>query len=171
MIKTKILPLLMTTYLVIGGCVKNEDNADQTQLKVYMSDNPYNATEVNVDIHEVRINYAADIDNWHSVPTHAGIYNLLDYQNGLDTLLAAGPVPADVAEEIRFVLGGNNSIVIDGTQYPLTIPSGSSSGLKIKLQRKLIAPEDALHLDFDAALSIHQTGNGQYMLKPVIKPF
>ncbi|MDP4263584.1 MAG: DUF4382 domain-containing protein [Bacteroidota bacterium] len=58
---------------------------------------------------------------------------------------------------------------MDSTTYPLTIPSGSESGLKIKLAKPLHATLDSLVIDFDAALSILQTGNGDYKLKPVLR--
>jgi hypothetical protein len=74
-----------------------------------------------------------------------------------------------MVREIRFVLGDDNSIVIDNTSYPLTIPSGSESGLKLKIDKNLNASVDSILIDFDAALSIHQNGTGDYMLKPVLK--
>jgi hypothetical protein len=52
--------------------------------------------------------------------------------------------------------------------YPLVIPSGSESGLKIKMQKTLNGGIDYLTLDFDAALSVHQEASG-YKLRPVIK--
>jgi Domain of unknown function (DUF4382) len=53
--------------------------------------------------------------------------------------------------------------------YPLTIPSGSESGLKIKVNKKLSATLETIIIDFDAALSIFQTGAGVFKLKPVLK--
>ncbi|MGB3090332.1 MAG: DUF4382 domain-containing protein, partial [Chitinophagaceae bacterium] len=67
------------------------------------------------------------------------------------------------------VLGANNTIKVAGITYPLTIPSGSESGLKIKVNKRLNGSLDSLLIDFDAALSIHQTGVGTYQLKPVLK--
>jgi len=93
----------------------------------------------------------------------------LALQNGVDTLLAYDTVPAGVLKEIRFVVGSRNSIKIDSTVYPLTIPSGSESGLKIKLSKQLNARLDSVLIDFDAALSILKTDAGDYKLKPVLK--
>jgi hypothetical protein len=59
--------------------------------------------------------------------------------------------------------------VVNGIRYPLTIPSGSESGLKLKVDKKLNGSLDSLIIDFDAALSIHQLGTGNYQLKPVLK--
>lgn len=104
-----------------------------------------------------------------NLDTREGVYNLLDFQNGIDTVIAQGIVPSNRVKEIRFVLGSDNAIEIDSLSYPLVIPSGSESGLKIKLNKALNAQIDSLVIDFDAALSIHQTGTGQFMLQPVLK--
>jgi hypothetical protein len=117
----------------------------------------------------VRVNFRGDDTGWINLDTKSGIYNLLALQNGVDTLLAQGTVPADTLREIRFVLGSRNSIKIAADSFPLTVPSGSSSGLKIKVDKKLNTNLDSLLIDFDAALSIKQTGNGKYMLMPVLK--
>lgn len=161
-----VIPVVMATGLAIA-CQK--DNDSSTDLRIRLTDNPYNASEVNVDIRQVRVNLADDSSGWVNLETRAGIYNLLDFQQGIDTLIAQNTVPTGTVKEIRFVLGSQNSIKIDNTLYPLTIPSGSESGLKIKLNKRLKAVVDSLVVDFDAALSVIQEGNGDYKLKPVLK--
>ena len=157
---------LSTILLALSACKKEHSTTD---LRIHLTDNPFNASEVNVDIREVRVNFRDDSTGWVSLNTHAGVYNLLGLQNGVDTLIAQATVPTNTVKEIRFVLGNDNSIKIDSTVYPLTIPSGSESGLKIKVNKHLNATLDSLFIDFDAALSIMQTGTGEYKLKPVLK--
>jgi hypothetical protein len=163
--------LIAISMLAVSGifyaCSKSDDAG--TTLKVKMTDNPFNAQEINVDLREVRVNYRGDSTDWSTLTTNARVYNLLGLQNGVDTLIASGNVPGGNLGEIRLILGSNNTIKINNVVYPLTIPSGSESGLKIKVNRKLNANLDSLLIDFDAALSIHQAGNGDYMLKPVLK--
>lgn len=157
--------------LLFVACSK-DGNDNATTLKVRMTDAPYNAEEVNVEIQSVMVKFRNDPDStkgWATLNTNAGIYNLLALQNGIDTLLAVGVIPTNDVKEIRFVLGSSNSIKIAGITYPLTIPSGSESGLKIKVNKKLSGPVDSLLIDFDAALSIKQNGAGDYHLKPVLK--
>jgi uncharacterized membrane protein len=162
--------LIASLLITLTACQKESNNGGKTtQLRVNLTDNPFNATEVNVDIREVKVNFSDDSSGWVSLNTTAGVYNLLGLQNGVDTLLAIGTVPTNTLKEIRFVLGSNNSIKIDNTVYPLTIPSGSESGLKIKVSKQLNGTLDSLLIDFDAALSILQTGNGDYKLKPVLR--
>ncbi|MGG9970505.1 DUF4382 domain-containing protein [Ferruginibacter sp. SUN002] len=163
------IPLLAAAMTIVGVSSCTKDNEETTRFSVRMTDNPYNATAVNVEIKEVKANYTNDSTKWVSFMTHAGVYNLLELQNGVDTLLAEAVIPTGTIKEIRFVLGTDNSIVIGGVTYPLTIPSGSESGLKIKLNKKLNASIDSVLIDFDAGLSIHLEGTGDYKLKPVLK--
>ena len=156
------------TAIVLIACSK-ENTSTNTTLKIKLTDAPVNADEVNVDIQQVRVNFRNDSSGWVNLNTIAGVYDLLGLQNGVDTLLATGTIPSNSIKEIRFVLGASNSIKVNGIVYPLTIPSGSESGLKIKVDKQLTSPVDSLLIDFDAALSIHQTGNGDYHLKPVLK--
>ncbi|GAB2807410.1 hypothetical protein GCM10027043_03020 [Ferruginibacter profundus] len=157
----------------MSSCSKDNSDGGNSTLNVRLTDGPTNLAEVNVDIREVNIKFNDDTSStngWVSMQTNAGVYNLLGLQNGVDTLLASLTVPQNTVKEIRFVLGPNNSIKDTlGVVYPLTIPSGGESGLKIKVSKKLAAGLDSLIIDFDAALSIFRTGAGNYMLKPVLK--
>lgn len=174
MIMKKFIPLSITVCVIavaaLIACNKeNSESNGNTTLKVRLTDAPVIADEVNVDIQQVRVNFRNDSTGWVDLNTMAGVYNLLGLQHGVDTLLATGTIPSNSVKEIRFVLGSNNSIKVNGVVFPLTIPSGSESGLKLKINKQLNGPVDSLLIDFDAALSIHQTGNGDYMLKPVLK--
>src|SRR5688572_15726127 len=161
--------MLWMCVVMVMACNK-EDNDGKTSLRIRLTDNPTLAEEVNVDIQQVRVKFGEDsTGGWTDLSTRTGIYNLLDFQNGVDTLIASGTVPTEVVKEIRFILGSNNSIKVSGITYPLIIPSGSESGLKIKVNKQLYGSLDSLVVDFDAALSIHQTGVGDYKLKPVLK--
>lgn len=163
------LCLSVIASVVLYSCSK-DSTSKSTTLKIRLTDNPVNAEEVNVDIQQVRVKFSEDsLQGWMDLDTYAGIYNLLGLQNGVDTLLAVGTIPSDEIKEIRLILGNNNSIKVNGVVYPLTIPSGAESGLKIKINKKLNASLETLLIDFDAALSIHQVGNGDYKLKPVLK--
>jgi hypothetical protein len=171
LIKLSLLMLLASTA-VIMACQKENPNeaGGSSTLRIRMTDAPASYDEVNVDLKEVRVHFrdSADSAGWVSLPTNAGIYDLLGLQNGVDTLIAQGLVPLGTVKEIRFVLGDSNSIVVNGQSHPLTIPSGSSSGLKIKVNKKIATSLDSLLIDFDAALSVKEQ-NGNYKLMPVLK--
>lgn len=169
--KSLFLPVMtgILATIILIACQKDNSENKNTTLKVKMTDAPILADSVIVDIRQVRVNFRNDSSGWVDLNTYAGVYDLLQLQNGVDTLLAAGVIPSNDVKEIRFVLGTNNSIVVAGVSYPLTIPSGAESGLKIKINKQLNGPVDSILIDFDAAMSIHQTGAGVYKLMPVLK--
>ena len=164
--KRSIVLSLLASIALFMSCSKD---ATTTTLKINLTDAPLDAEEVNIDLLGVRVNFSGDSSGWTDLTAVPGIYNLLGLQNGLDTLIASGTVPAGNLKEIRLVLGSNNTIKVNGQVYPLTIPSGSESGLKLKINKNLSAPLDSLLVDFDAALSIHEEGTGDYKLRPVLR--
>ncbi len=156
---------LLVTFSVFS-CKK--DSGGSTTLRVKLTDAPASFEEVNVDLKEIRIKLEGDTSSWLSMKTEAGIYNLLELQNGVDTLISELVLPQGKVKEIRLVLGQENSIKAGGEVFPLTIPSGSESGLKIKVDKELRGPVDSLLIDFDAALSV-KSEEGGYKLRPVVK--
>ena len=163
--------LLSGTSLFVA-CSKTDKNAGTSNLSVRLTDAPTAFEEVNVDIREVRVKFSDDSlssNGWVTLNTFPGIYRLLDLQNGVDTLLATGAFPFQTVKEIRFILGPNNTIKDAGVVYPLTVPSGSESGLKLKISKDLNETLETIIIDFDAALSVKKEGTGDYKLRPVLR--
>lgn len=163
---TRFLLAAVALILCIEACKKD---SNQATLQIRLTDGPGDFQQVNVDIREIRVKTSQDTAAWILLQTNAGIYNLLDFQNGIDTLLATGPVPAVTLKEVRFILGPDNSVMVDSIIYPLTTPSAQESGLKVKIDKDLIVDINTLVLDFDAAASVKLQGNGVYKLLPVIR--
>lgn len=159
-----VLALTIVSSVMFIACKK--DSSTST-LQVKLTDAPGDWQEVNIDLKEVKVNFNDDSTGWVSLQTKDTIYNLLGLQNGLDTLIAQATVPTKTVKEIRLVLGSNNTIKVNDQIYPLTIPSGSESGLKIKVNKKLNATLETVVLDFDAGASVIQEQDG-YKLRPVI---
>ena len=152
--------------LLIPACKK--DNADKAHLSVRMTDAPANYDAVMVDVQGVEIK--GEGGNLVMLNTTAGIYNLLDFTNGLDTLIASGDLDAGTISQIRLILGSENSVVVDGVVYHLSTPSAEQSGLKLQIHQTFVAGVSYhILLDFDANQSIVKQGNGEYKLKPVIR--
>ena len=148
------------------GCKKD---ASQSTLALRMTDFPGDWEEVNIDLKEIKVKFGNDTTQWQTLPTHAGIYNLLGLQNGVDTLIAQGTFPSSyVVKEIRLIVGTENTIKTNGQVFPLTIPSGEETGLKIKLNKTLQANLETVLIDFDAALSVKEETDG-FKLRPVIR--
>ena len=168
--KKLILAALIAASII--SCKKNDDDNNNTTatMKVYITDAPGDYEHIYLDVVEIAVNNGG----WQKLTlTQPDTFDILDYTNGNKLLLADGSINADSTSEIRLVLGSNNTIVLkDGTSHELKVPSGSSSGLKLKLNNtKTLQPGQTYYvvMDFDAAKSIVETGNGKYMLKPVIR--
>lgn len=154
-------------FLSINSC-KKDDQEGTSKVNILLTDAPGDYDQVNIDIQGIEIN--SHDEKWVQLTVKKGIYNLLDFTNGLDTLIASGDIPSGKISEIRFILGTNNSIVIDGNTYPLETPSSQQSGLKLKLHETLNEGISyTFRIDFDAAKSIVQTGRTTYILKPVLR--
>ena len=160
-----LVPVIMG-LMVFFACNKSVENAE---LRIRMTDAPFNAQEVNIDLKEVRVNFDKDTSGWVTLNTNARVYNLLGLQNGVDTLIASAIIPGGTVKEIRLILGTNNTIKINNVVYPMAVSSADESGLKIKVDKKLRSTIETVLIDFDADLSIIQTGSNTYKLKPVIK--
>lgn len=164
-----MLILLVSAFTILSGCNKNK----QAKLSIYLTDDPANYSQVNIDIQQVLVNVSNGGDNWKELSINPGIYNLLDFRNGLDVLLGSIELPVGKVSQIRMVLGANNSVKEGNTIYPLETPSAQQSGLKFNVNVELVEGVDyKLWIDFDAGRSVVKAGNsGRYNLKPVIKTF
>ena len=167
----------LASILFLSSCSKDDstDNTGTSQFKVVLKDAPTDLDSVFVDIREVRINMTADSTDstsaggWQTLPTNIGIYNLLQLTNGIDTTISSTTIPRGTIKQIRLILGDSNRVVSSGISYPLTIPSGSQSGLKVMLHKEVAATLDSLVIDFDAALSVRRENDGSYKLRPVLQ--
>jgi hypothetical protein len=58
----------------------------------------------------------------------------------------------------------------DSTIHSLKIPSSEQSGIKINVDARIPPANNLIiTLDYDADKSVNQEGNGDYIMKPVIK--
>jgi len=166
--------VLLPVFFLISCSHNNKSSGTETsRLQIALTDSPFpNAKEVWVDVRQIEI-----LQNGNDQPlildgAHPGLYNLLAFTNGKDTLLADATIPAGTISQIRLVLGDNNYIVTtDGQQLALKTPSGQESGLKVQIHQDVAGGIlYRLVLDFDAGKSIVKAGNsGNYLLKPVLR--
>lgn len=173
------LATILLTFGLMVGCSDNDSTSTgepqdgQGQIKVFLIDAPGDYQAVNVEVVEVQVhrNDAADsLSGWHTISVDTTMVNLLELTNGNSAILADGVLPAGHYEQIRLMLGENNTVVVDSVTHELEIPSSHHTGLKLNHGFSI---EDGtiyeVTLDFDADRSIHRTGNGRYMMRPVIR--
>lgn len=164
----KIMYLVLFSLVILMAFACNKEGEEQSNLTVLMTDAPVNYTAVMIDIQRVEV--TGDGGDAIIINTNAGIYNLLDFANGVNTIIATGDLLPGTISQIRLILGPNNTVMVDGVVHPLNTPSAEQSGLKIQVHR-VFEPgvSYSILLDFDANQSIVALGNGGYNLKPVIR--
>lgn len=194
---------IIGVMLFILSCQKNISGdlksipSGKSKLSVYLLDGPNDYQQVNIDIRGILVkvdtcthNGRGDDDDddhgdddhdsmdvkcdiWDTLDINKGIYDLLKLQNGVDTLLASGYIPQGKIEKIKFLLGTNNSVMVDSVIHDLKL-RGNINFIYLKIKHEnidsLTNNNFQLYLDFDLARSI-QFINGNYWLKPVLKPF
>ena len=167
MLKSIMFAAFFISIVALSPSCK-KDNTDKAHLSVRMTDAPANYDAVMVDVKGVEI--TGETGNLVMLNTTEGIYNLLDFTNGMDTLIATGDLDAGTISQIRLILGTENSVKVNGVVYHLSTPSAEQSGLKLQIHQKF-EPGVSYYvlLDFDASQSIVLQGNGEYKLKPVIR--
>lgn len=163
---------MLALTMVVSGITfyscNNDSTAKNYPYSVRMTDAPGPYEKVNIDLQAVEV--TGSNGQLVTLNTTAGIYNLLDFTNGLSTLIATSNLSDAQVGQIRLILGPNNTVVVRGITYPLSTPSAEQSGLKLLINQTLQADiQNQILIDFDANASVIQTGNGTYKLKPVLR--
>lgn len=164
----KKLLILSFASLLIGLTACQKSGSDKTTMSIKITDGPGNYDAIVLNIKEINVKTSGG-DGTLDVGDKS--FDILKFRNGRDTLIASQTIPSGTLKEVRLVLEDTgNYVVVGGVRYDLTTPSGQSSGIKLKVQEDLLdGVAYTLLLDFDAAKSIVLTGNGKYILKPVIR--
>jgi hypothetical protein len=165
---TYLLMLMIITSVMVAckdDVVSNPDS--YSRLKLSMTDAPgdYDSVIINIKSVEVKTN------NGTYDYQYSKSLNLLDLVNGKDTILVDQTIPTGRISQIRLILEETgNYLYKDGARFDLNTPSALQSGLKLNLQQELVQGITyTVKLDFDVAKSVVETGNGTYILKPVIR--
>ena len=183
-----ILPALAVSLAIglFAGCSPSPSGMSYGTIRVHLTDAPGDFESVNLVITQVSAHIAdgtsgdefassdtsdtSGTSGWIVLNDTPATYDLLTLQNGVFVTIGTGKVPAGHYTQVRLKLGAGSNVVVNGVTYPLTVPSGLQTGLK--LVGSFDVPADGLvdlALDFDAARSIHQNGAGNYMLRPTVK--
>lgn len=159
--------LLAALPLVMVSCNK-KSTADKATVRFKLTDAPADFDALYIDVQSIQVQTSAGA--WVTLQSNLGTINLLQYVNGQSTLIAQADMPEGQLNQVRLILGSNNSIVANGQTYPITIPSGMESGLKLNVHQELQAGQTyEWTIDFDAAQSVVTTGAGSFHLQPVLR--
>lgn len=179
MLQTKLInipfALVIAVSVLFTGCDLGSGDNTGT-MTVYMHDAPIDSAEaVNVFIERVEVNNLDGEEGWIVLGEPQKSYNLLELTNGALTELGTAELETGRYEQIRLILSqSDHSVVIDGTEHEMIVPSGTQTGIKLNVDAEIEEGiQYVLFLDFDASRSVVQAGQNnpavKYLLKPVIR--
>ena len=196
--------MAISVSLGLVACQKNysgdvqANNSGKEQLSLYLTDGPGLFDQVLVEIRSVKVLVDTSKDTrrhdnedwdrrgsddkkkdssfvWETLNITPGVYDILKFRNGADTLLAASNITKGSIRLIKIELGTNNSVVKDSVVYPVKLPANANTYVLIKLRgnecEEYQVGRRRLWLDFDITRSIIQERDGQFFLRPVFHFF
>jgi hypothetical protein len=187
MIRITVLTITSATILFYS-CQKDVSGNGQSDLNkphtatIYLTDHQTPVFDsVFIDIQKLEVKLEDDTlpnGGWVNLSIRAGVYNILRFRNGLDTLFATGTLPNARLKKIRLTLGTQNSAMKNGQSFPLTVKDQDrqvvanleSNNFEVNNGQVLF------WIDFDAGNSIQVDNSGSgnnngYRLKSHIKIF
>jgi len=178
-VRTSLVVLLFSVFaLSCGG-----SSMGMGQVKISLTDDASTSSPDGGSSDAGASQDGSNGSGWIVLCTDTQTIDLLSLTGGRFTPLCSRPaadggveevpvaVPAGNISQVRLHLVGAQLVFNDGTpSTDVTVPSGTTSGLKIDVNQTV--PQGGaleIKLDFNAAQSIHKTGNGKYLMQPVIR--
>jgi hypothetical protein len=187
----KTLRLLAALALGAAGVAACSDSSgtDTGLLTVRLTDAPFPFSNVaSVDIYVVRVDArtaeptdaqaadGSDMGGWTTIATPNASFNLLDLAGGRTTNLGAATLATGTYDGFRLIIDpAKSSITLkDGSTPPISFPSATHSGIKVKLDKPIDLTENGsvMTLDFDVGSSFVMRGNSAasgFNFKPVVR--
>jgi hypothetical protein len=157
--------------LSITFCRKNDDS-NNAKVILYLSDAPAYFKEVNIDIQKVTLKAGGSSNEVNPSVMYSGTYNLIEYSNGIDTILGNFRVPPGKISQAHIVFGTNNTFVNDTENVTLNLSSDVENGLNVDMDESVEAGNTIkLWLDIDVSRSVIPGGSGNYFLNPKVRVF
>ncbi len=174
--KSYTVILVFAAAAFVAGCSSSPTSSSGNgtfQINLVDSPGPFSAVNIVVDSVQAHVVTIDSTSEWVTLNSTQKTYNLLGLVNGVNAVMAKAVVPAGGYSQIRLFLGSGSNVVVGSTSYPLTIPSGMRSGLKLNVDATIQSQITyVLTLDFNVNRSIISLGHlaaGNYILDPVIR--
>ncbi|NIR48462.1 DUF4382 domain-containing protein [candidate division KSB1 bacterium] len=167
-----LIPLLLSCLLIACG-----DGSDQNPISISTGRLKISLTDATADFDAVNITFSevsAHInDEWINLSGEEQTVNLLEFSNGRTVEIGSADVPVGDYTQIRLKIS-EAEVVVEGQSQPVTVPSGTQTGLKLVTQFSIGEGTTVeLIVDFDANRSIVTTGPPNnpmsYILKPTLR--
>ncbi|TMI97108.1 MAG: DUF4382 domain-containing protein [Bacteroidetes bacterium] len=183
--KTRIsVAAILIASIAFYACQKeaNQVNQQPSKLTVYLTDHATPVFDsVFIDIQKLEVKLEDDTlsnGGWFILAIHPGVYNILRFRNGLDTLFGTATLPNNRIRKVRLTLGTQNSVMKGNQPFPLKVKDNERQ-VVVNIDNSnfdIVADQVMFWIDFDAGSSIQVDnsgpGNGNgFELKSHIKIF
>jgi hypothetical protein len=200
-LKTRSLSFVILLITLFSFACQKENSgqgsAGKSSVNIFLTDDPSLVFDnIFLDIAKVEIKVEDDSDRqqesehqegnddndhhgdtsggWQQVSIHPGIYDILRFRNGLDTLFGSTSFDVNRAlRKVRITLGSNNRVVFNGNNLPLAIHDHDNI-IVLNIDESSVAVNAGgltnFWIDFDAGNSVRLHGN-EFELKPSCKVF
>lgn len=177
----------LSLLFLLAGCGGGSFDGGTGSLSLGLTDAPVDDAEaVVVTFSGVELLSGGGVRERFTFTTPQTV-DLLDFQGDQQFFLVNDvQIAAGVYDEVRLIVADQTNascnaamanpnhpsyITVDGTDYPLIVPSGGQSGLKVKGPITIAAGGSAAYtVDFDLRKSIAERGTtGCYNLRPVLR--
>ncbi len=157
--------LSLTAAVVTLGAVWTScdwNSGNEGTLTVLLTDGPFPAdlvAEANITIDSLDIREKDTQDETGAYTTlsrQQGTYNLMDLRNGVTETLTQLDVHEGVYNQIRLFVSDAEVVLKDGREFPLQVPSGVQTGLKVFIRPDIVVENgitSELLLDIDVSKS------------------
>ncbi|HET9744686.1 MAG TPA: DUF4382 domain-containing protein [Chitinophagaceae bacterium] len=160
----------LVSAVVVYACQKETNSSlDQSStLSVFLTDHQTPVFDsVFIDIQKLEVKLEDDAlanGGWFSLAIRAGVYNILRFRNGLDTLFGTATLPNNRIRKIRLTLGTGSSVMKDNQSFALKV-NDNERQVVVNIDHSnfdIVAPGQVMFwIDFDAGRSIRVDNSGQ----------
>lgn len=181
----RTLPVFLAAGILFISCQKDVDNNlnKPHSVAIYLTDHATPIFDsVFIDLQGLQVKLEDDsLSNggWVSLSIRSGVYNILRFRNGVDTLFGTGTLPNARIRKIKLLLGTRNTAMKDGQTFPLRVKDEdreviadlSAASFEITSSGQVL-----FWIDFDAGNSIQVDNSGSgnnngYRLRSHIRIF
>ena len=179
-----IITVALISIAAFYACQKEgiANSNKPSKLSVYLTDHQTPVFDsVFIDIQKLEVKVEDDSlsnDGWFMVNIHPGVYNILRFRNGLDTLFGTTTLPNNRIRKMRMTLGSQNSVMKSGQSFSLKVKDNDRE-VVVNIESSnfdIINDQVMFWIDFDAGNSIQVDNSGSgnnngFALKSHIKIF
>lgn len=176
LIKNLSLVLSIAAMLIVVGCAEDDNEINGTgTLSFEATDAAVDAENVSgvyLSIQEIQVISEGNIEHTFTFDTPE-TFDLMAYQNGQTRFLGETEIEAGAYDEVRLILNSQSQAWVtftDGSIEEIDVPSGSTSGYKVKGEFEVLADGfSEVVIDVDLRKALVQEGTGDYKLRPTAR--